>query len=580
MANNKDDWEDLPVGQSVVSDGADDWEDVQTEPTELESAGRGLAQGGTLGFADEIAGAGQKVGMWLQGLMNNQDLNEESKAKYADLVSKSYGQGRDEYRAADVEAQKANPTAYGAGQLTGGIASGLAMGGTGLGAMTAQGAVQGLGSSEADLTEGDVLGAGKDVLMGGALGAGAGLAGKALSKVPVKDLTSKISKYLGKGAEKLAVNATGATASQASKFSPEAGRELLERGLVKFGDTTENIAERAAKELGESEATIGRSLSELDKQGVTVSNEKIVREIEDQINTLKSDPSQADLVRKLQSTLNDITMSGEQAVPISQAEQIKRGFQRKVNWNTPETNPLNAKVSDVYKEGVEAAALEADPALAKQFTEAKKTYGLISPIEEAAQRRALAQNQTPFGGFGDILAGGFGSVAGIPGALAGVAAKRVIAPRIASSAAVVTDTASKALAKLVEKTPESFGKYASILKTAALKGGNSLAVADYVLSSKDPEYKKLKDAAMTAPTGKPVPLQTKNSQFVKASPQEFQNLAELADSRGHSSLAEVLTNSAEKDLAGKKASLFTILQNPKLRQEYNDVTGESEGEEE
>jgi hypothetical protein len=572
MANNKDDWEDLPLESSAVVDTTDDWEDVQTEPSELESAGRGLAQGATFGFADEVAGAGEKVGMWLQGLMNNQDLTEESKKKYADLVSKSYTQGRDEYRAADKAAAEANPLSYGAGQLTGGVASGLATGGAGLGSMATQGAVQGLGSSEADLTEGDVLGAGKDVLLGGAIGAGAGL----LGKVPVKSLTSKISKYLGKGAEKLAVNATGATASQASKFSPEAGRELLERGIVRFGDTTENIAERAASVLDDSNATIGKSLEALDAQGVTVSNENIVKQLEDQINKLKSDPSQASLVRQLRSTIDDVIMSGEQAVPVSQAEQIKRGFQRKVNWNTPESNPLNATTSNIYKESVEKAALDADPTLAKQFTEAKKTTGLISPIEEAAQRRALAQNQTPMGGIGDIIAGGVGSVAGIPGALAGVAAKRVVAPRIASSSAVVADKLSKALAK----SPESFGKYASILKNAALKGGNSLAVTDYVLSNKDPEYKKIKSEAFASTTSNTPPTIAKNSKFIKSNPEELSTLAEMANSMGHNSLANVLNDSLEKDTAGKSASLFTILQNPKLRQQYYEVTDESEGEEE
>ena len=86
----------------------------------------------------------------------------------------------------------------------------------------------------------------------------------------------------------------------------------------------------------------------------------------------------------------------------------------------------------------------------------KKTYGVLAPINEAAERRAATLNQSPFGGLLDVAAAGAAgaSVGGLPGLATGVAAatgRKVIAPRIASSAAVTLDGVSK---MLLESSPK------------------------------------------------------------------------------------------------------------------------------
>ncbi len=149
----------------------------------LESAARGLAQGGSFGFADELQAA--------------------VRAPFSD---RSYSQIRDEYRQGDATAQEANPKTFGAGELGGSVATAflpipgttLAKGATigqeiGLGAKL--GAASGLGHSQADLTEGNVLGALNDTknsaMMGGA---GAGALG-ALGRV-----ATSTGRFLSKGA--------------------------------------------------------------------------------------------------------------------------------------------------------------------------------------------------------------------------------------------------------------------------------------------------------------------------------------------------------------------------------------------
>lgn len=137
----------------------------------MESVGRGALQGATFGFADEIAGA---LG-----------------AAFGD---KTYQQARDESRAKFKAAEDENPKAYMAGDLGGGLATAFVPGlgevgaaekvgeGASLGAQVAKGiesgakfgAVQGLGSSNADLTQGDFKGAIADTVKGAAVGGVAG----------------------------------------------------------------------------------------------------------------------------------------------------------------------------------------------------------------------------------------------------------------------------------------------------------------------------------------------------------------------------------------------------------------------
>lgn len=137
------------------------------QPGMLESAARGGAQGISLGFADELVGAGGAA------------LDSVKKLSTEDIV-KDYISNRDKYRENDAAAKKANPWTYGLSEVGGGVATGLVPGlniasGATKAARVAKaaglGSVVGLGTSDADLTEGDVGGAAWDAAKGGTIGA-------------------------------------------------------------------------------------------------------------------------------------------------------------------------------------------------------------------------------------------------------------------------------------------------------------------------------------------------------------------------------------------------------------------------
>ena len=257
-------------------------------------------------------------------------------------------------------------------------------------------------------------------------------------------------------AEDLAEKATGATAVQAQKFKKGAGRELLDRGIVKFGQNPEETAKIAAAQVSKAESTIDSALKSLDEKGVKVKVDDVVQKISSEIESLKKDPSQSDIVKRLSSIVEDIKATGDEFVNVSAAEKTKRGFNKIAgNWLDPEKGQAGKIAYRAYRDAVETVAAKEAPEIAKSFKEAKQTYGLLSPIQEASERRAQQLKQSPIGGLLDTAAaGGVGaSVGGVEGLAAGVAAaaaRKAIAPRIASSSAVTLNEVSKAL----EKTPQ------------------------------------------------------------------------------------------------------------------------------
>lgn len=476
------------------------WRDraVTVEPKigKIESGLTGAFSGATAGFMDEITGATEALANMV-GVKNTHDLTKMELDTPDFDVIENYRKGRDAKRAMQDAAQEANPKSYMAGQFAGAAATSAlpVVGGTSISNLAAQGAAQGLGDSRADLTEGDVLGAVKDTSIGAGLGVGAGLAGKAISAVGSKAMpyvqksADAISDFGKSGAEKLALNATGATGKQASEFAPGAGRELLDSGMVSFWDDAGNIAEKVGAAKDKAGKYLGTALEELDNQGVTASMDNVVNSLEAQIKELAQSPGNERLIKQIQGEIDNLYMRGQSNVPVSLGEQAKRNYQGMVNWNSPELDrKMASRVSDAFKNEVEQAATAANPEIGAAFKEAKKTYGLLKPIEEAAERRAAVNSQSPFGGFGDVVTAGLGAATGgIGGAVSGILGKRVIQPRLASSGAVIADN----IADIVKNSPQKLGKFAKTLQDAASRGGTSLAATHYVLQQQDPEYRKL-----------------------------------------------------------------------------------------
>lgn len=317
----------------------------------------------------------------------------------------------------------------------------------------------------------------KDQAMAGLEGVTGEMGGQIISKgaqmaapYAAKGLSAVTNKF-SNAAEKLAENATGATGTQVAKFRDGAGRELLDRGLVKALDTPEKIAQRTTQEMAKANSILDDSLKALDEKGAVVNVENVVSHLDKKIAALEKNPSQARVVDQLKKIKDDIihsvdiTETGSPEIPVSLAEQTKRGYnqQSKLNWGDSSQNQAQKEAYRSYMGEVEDAAMSVDPAIAEQFMEAKKVHGLLKPINEAAQKRANTLNQSPVGGLLDATSVGVGMMSGDPisfgKGVATAVGRRIAAPRVTSTLAVGADKlsqlmkASPAIADMITNNP-------------------------------------------------------------------------------------------------------------------------------
>lgn len=451
-----------------------DWNEhpiVPAEPGALEATARGAVQGATLGFGDEATGGAQALYDKLTGNAKGKTLS--------DLYSQHTG----EARAANEASQAAHPYLYGAGNVAGSLASGLATGG--LGAETALGRV-GVGAGMGALA-GVGYGNANNINDGAAQALEGAVAGGAVGTA-VEGLSSALNpSSLRAGAEAAATNATGATGLQASRFAPGAGRELLDRGIVGFGDTPESIAQKASGEMASSGKDIGEPLAQLDAAGAKpITKDTVLKYIKDKINDLSTNPAEAGTVKQLDS-IADAVDKGPESYSLTEAENIKKSFASKVNYNTPDSNPANREAADVFRSLVEDKATEANPELAATFKQGKEDYGLMAPIQEAAQRRAATTAQSPVGGLLDVASIAGGMATGHPLlAAAAPIARKFAAPRIASTVAVGMDK----LADIVQSAPHLLGPWAQQLSAAASRSSIALSATNSILQQTSPEYRE------------------------------------------------------------------------------------------
>ncbi len=101
-------------------------EETNQEPSKLESLGRGIQQGATLGFSDELSGGIQAALDKLAPFVGLPSVTESNKALLdqgftGDIgpTDSLYTQARNEERQILREAEKANPKLFGTGELVG-----------------------------------------------------------------------------------------------------------------------------------------------------------------------------------------------------------------------------------------------------------------------------------------------------------------------------------------------------------------------------------------------------------------------------------------------------------------------------
>lgn len=461
-------WKDRakPVPADAPAPSGGSWRDrakaVEAAPptpeiTGWESAGRGALQEATLGTADEIAGGIGALG----SLFSDEKLVD------------AYTRIRDESRAANKAAEEANPNAYLAGQVGGGLATVVLPGGAalkGAGALAkianaakvggALGLASGAGHSEAETLGGFAADTIKGGVLGGTVGGAAGGFGHVASKIPGA---------LKSGAEKLAKRAV----NRGGELSDEVGRALLDEGIIGWGTGAKAIDDNLASKLSE----IGRRLpSYLDKADELANATGAVKPDlaailgktrEKAVTPFERDPLFRDSANKLGGLLDEYAGLADQYDPTKayrNAHELRKGIDRKINFNKdPSQGEFQAGLRDFRGAASDELAEklgQLDPELAAGFAKDSKLYSLLSQAAPGAEKGAeAAAKNLPLGLYDVATAAAMGH----PGAAIASKFARSYGPQMGAKALDTLGKAGEAVGRFGNRVPAE----ASMTRSAA-----------------------------------------------------------------------------------------------------------------
>ncbi len=513
---------------------------VEEGPSEGVSFGLGASEGATFGFGDEAAGLANALGLDpARG-----DFAENFAAQGVKYLTgkenpvDKYREARDFVRAKIEAAEQANPKTFMGGQLTGGTATALIPGvapvrGAKLLQLMKMGALaggaQGLGSSEADLTKGDVLGASEDTGKGASLGAltaggihGAQKVGRfALDKAgQVAEHLSGLPHWLARvarregpavfnseGTEQSITNAVDDIQSQITSYRKGAGVAL---GKVKkslgIQDTLRDQAEDIAK----------RGIHDWDPQGV-------VRQALGLMENVR--PNGREILKTMVDTrqaiddLVDFSRKGIKPIPGKTEAVLKNlrvALNKKIASVTEQPMKMSRSVSGIPTVEVPAGPVRKigqELRMAEgNFAKAADTFDTLQPRLDTSQKVISTVKNDLQGGLRSINPD-LEALGNVPG---GPEAFNTARNEVARFLFKTTDGSGGGtltlLAKTLGLTPDRAGRflaasgkglddfiaahpkaiqYFQTLAQTAGRGGQSLAVANFVLQQREPEYQQM-----------------------------------------------------------------------------------------
>lgn len=457
---------DKPKGYGDSGAVASIAEGIANPTTAGGAAAQKWAQGASFGLSDELQGAmgaadeastmmRQAVGLEDRPEVLADPVTGEAPPEKSALerVLAAYRKNRDAHRGELDTASKAQPAVSAGAELTGAIMSpslpgmGVSKGARGIGLVrdmaktgAVAGAAYGLGKSDADLTQGEVMDAGKDALGGAALGAGTGavMGGTlAVAQPLIRRLAERRAiKALDPYAAEMDALARQSPRGEPDKKARELARRLLDlregpRGdggrVMRAGVTSEGLAKKLAAEADDTgmklENTLGRIQDETGQRPISYLQiaERLETQADDALRN--SQPELAAALRKeaqqVMATAEARAASGQALdLTLPEAEAIKRTAQGAVKPNdysrigSPGVES-NKALQRAWKESVEESAEAlAGPEERTGFEALKKRFGDLATMRDIANKGAIRDLRNNAISLGDQQLAQVGAAAG------------------------------------------------------------------------------------------------------------------------------------------------------------------------
>ena len=413
------------------------------------------------------------------------------------------------------------------------------------------GGLNAFGNSESEDLGGMIQDTATGALIGGTVGKAVDVASPYVAKTAnyvgekLKPLAEKISAR-GLGAERGTIKKLG------SEKTMEAGRYALDNGLHDLGLSTDDMIARneALKKSGGE--MMGRAYQAIDDAGASTFNPlEVATKVDEQIGGFYRSPINRGETNQLENTLESILMRGDKNIPLSEAQALKQELGKVANWknNINITDKekmareaykiISTSIDDAVKKGSEAVN---KAGLSETLSKGKDLFSKASTAEELLANKLAREDGNKFIGLTDAITGGaalgYGGMTGDwqtgLGIMAGKKGLEKYGAKIASRS---LDKVSKALMKspqmaaLFESNPQAFqalankleqglmselpraaekqqdevnkppdknqifekvngSKYSGVLQKALERGEDSFNAAHFILSSRDPDYRK------------------------------------------------------------------------------------------
>jgi hypothetical protein len=383
----------------------------------------------------------------------------------------------------------------------------------------AVGALSGAGAADNETPGGKAGGAG----MGLAAGVGGNLLGTHVVGPAVgyvgRKVMSKIPDAVKKFAEERALKAAGPMLKNYRQLAAQGriddlGRDLLDEGVVGFGDDVSAIANKANDRLQSIGQAIGFARDQVDKAlpaSALPTGKQLADTIEQQIVAkLKASPVHEPYADAVQAMADRFRARGDTPVSLNQLTDWKAEL-NSIIQHPPDPNfPLQQKqaVAGVLKDAEDSLVQRAagSPAAA-QYSEAKRLYGNLANVADFSADKALREDANRIvspsdHAFGAVAAAVDTAKGGSAGeaslwAMAMAFANKMARERGNSVAAVTLDAlADSAPMQWLKRLPAAQGqKYIAPIAQAAVRGPQALAAAVFALSQQDPDFRAMKEDA-------------------------------------------------------------------------------------
>lgn len=600
-------------------DDAEQPKQEQREPmSQTQAAFDAATQGMAFGFGDELAGgleaAGRVVGVTgLGGKLGEQGLDyptinpEELLSAYReqrDRVREDLKQGEEEYPTTTMVADVAGGLI-----VPGGVAKSAAKQGAkqlmkqGAKVGAATGAVEAAGRTEEDLTSTEGL---TDVALGGA---GGGLLGGLMGRIGQKVSREGLQEGAEQASKESNISAMKSIGAKAKDFKDEfgfktnkrattdsakgTGSTLIDEDILKTRQGIDNTQQAIVEKLDEvGSQRIQPAAEKLDNLSADVPMETFAddfNKFEDTMNqsfesiagssqyAKQSDKAMyKNMVDTFGTIREDVLAALESPNKIQELVDIRRKLQSEVNWNDPQATAYNeflVNAQSNVNEMINSMAQKIDPKTGTEMIDANKTYSnLIRANRIAGDEVAREMSQEAGIGFRDYLAAGVISTVGN---------NKLLGPAVIGSKKILEKATGKDTSKLLN-TMDAFqkAKKAKGLKSRAENFGGT----DKLLSENVEEISGGATAAGAAvlDSEKPQAPYQKNREMYdyieKADPETLGAAANrIREEYGEdgAKLASTLEKVSQRDRVGRRALLFSIIQDPNNRRMMGlDIDGE------